>query len=90
MPKQATISNAVRPVRTLAVCSGKGGVGKTSVSINVSVALARAQKKVMLLDADLAMANADVLLGVKPQGNLSHVLSGRKAFARSSVRRVLA
>ena len=80
MPKQATISEAVRPVRTLAVCSGKGGVGKTSVSINVSVALARAQKKVMLLDADLAMANADVLLGVKPQGNLSHVLSGEKSL----------
>jgi flagellar biosynthesis protein FlhG len=68
------------PVRTLAVCSGKGGVGKTSVSINLSAALARAHKQVMLLDADLAMANADVLLGVKPQGNLSHVLSGEKSL----------
>lgn len=76
----AAVSDAVRPVRTLAVCSGKGGVGKTSVSINVSVALARAQQRVMLLDADLAMANADLMLGVKTQGNLSHVLSGEKSL----------
>ena len=72
---------APRPVRTIAVCSGKGGVGKTSVSINLSVALARANQKVMLLDADLAMANADLLLGVTPKGNLSHVLSGEKTLS---------
>jgi flagellar biosynthesis protein FlhG len=71
----------IHPVRTIAVCSGKGGVGKTSVSINLSVALARAGQKVMLLDADLAMANADILLGVTPTGNLSHVLSGEKSLA---------
>ncbi|MFZ8890847.1 MAG: AAA family ATPase, partial [Pseudomonadales bacterium] len=76
----AAVTDAVRPVRTLAVCSGKGGVGKTSVSVNVSVALARAQQRVMLLDADLAMANADLMLGVKTQGNLSHVLTGEKSL----------
>ncbi len=80
MPNPAMASQAVRPVRTIAVCSGKGGVGKTSVSINLSVALARAQKQVMLLDADLAMANADLLMGVTPTGNLSHVLSGEKSL----------
>jgi flagellar biosynthesis protein FlhG len=81
MPDYAMAADmALAPVRTIAVCSGKGGVGKTSVSINLSAALARAQKRVLLLDADLAMANADVLLGVKPQGNLSHVLSGEKSL----------
>ena len=66
-----------RPVRVIAVSSGKGGVGKTNVSVNLAVAMAETGKKVMLLDADLAMANVDVLLGLRPNGNLSHVLDGK-------------
>ena len=65
-----------RPVRVIAVASGKGGVGKTNVSVNLAVALADAGKHVMLLDADLAMANVDVLLGLQPRANLAHVLDG--------------
>lgn len=67
-----------KPVRVLAVTSGKGGVGKTTVSINLSTALAQAGKHVLLLDANLGMANVDVMLGIHPPFNLSHVLSGER------------
>ncbi len=67
-------------VRVFAVTSGKGGVGKTNVSVNLSVALARMGQRVMLLDADLGMANVDVLLGLKPQWNLAHVIEGERSL----------
>lgn len=65
-----------RPVRVVAVTSGKGGVGKTNVAANVAVAMAGHHCKVMLLDADLGLANVDVLLGLQPRYNLSHVVTG--------------
>lgn len=65
-----------RPVRVIAICSGKGGVGKTNVATNLAVALSGSGENVMLLDADLSLANVDVLLGLQPRYNLSHVLSG--------------
>jgi flagellar biosynthesis protein FlhG len=68
--------SAARPVRVIAVASGKGGAGKTDVSVNLSVALAAAGREVLLLDADLAMANVDVLLGLQPRATLAQVLSG--------------
>ena len=69
-----------RPVRVIAVTGGKGGVGKTNVSVNLSVAMAASGKKVMLLDADLALANVDVLLGIRTHYNLAHVLSGERTL----------
>lgn len=65
-----------RPLQTLAICSGKGGVGKTNVSVNLAVAMATMGRQVMLLDADLALANVDVLLGLRSHGHLGHVLDG--------------
>ncbi|PPE74080.1 cobyrinic acid a,c-diamide synthase [Solimonas fluminis] len=66
-----------RPVQVIAVTSGKGGVGKTNVSVNLAVALASEGKQVMLLDGDLGLANVDVLLGLQPTHNLSHVIEGQ-------------
>jgi len=65
-----------QPVRVVAVSSGKGGVGKTNVATNIAVALAATQRDVMLMDADLSLANVDVLLGIQPSFNLAHVISG--------------
>jgi flagellar biosynthesis protein FlhG len=65
-----------QPVRVIAVTSGKGGVGKTNVSVNLGVSLASQGKDVMLMDADLGLANVDVMLGLHPKYDLSHVLSG--------------
>ena len=63
-------------VKVITVTGGKGGVGKSSVTLNVGVAMAAQGKRVMLLDADLGLANIDVMLGLRVQRNLSHVLSG--------------
>lgn len=69
-----------RPVRVLAVSSGKGGVGKTNVAVNLGVSLSELSRQVVLLDADLGLANVDVLLGLQPKFNLSHVLSGERSL----------
>jgi flagellar biosynthesis protein FlhG len=66
------------PIRAIAVTGGKGGVGKTNVSVNLAVALADLGKRVMVLDADLGLANIDVVLGLHPQYDLSHVLRGER------------
>ena len=71
----------VKPVRVIAIASGKGGVGKTNLSVNLGVAMARFGRQVALLDADMGLANVDVLLGIRPQFNLSHVLTGEKSLA---------
>lgn len=65
-----------RPARVISVTGGKGGVGKSNVSLNLAIALAERGERVMLLDADLGLANVDVLLGLRPGANLAHVLEG--------------
>jgi flagellar biosynthesis protein FlhG len=64
------------PVRVIAVTGGKGGVGKTNISANLGVALAEMGRRVMLLDADMGLANLDVVLGLHADRNLSHVMCG--------------
>ena len=68
------------PVRVIAVASGKGGVGKTNVSVNLGLAMVAEGKKVMLMDADLGLANIDIMLGLHPEYNLSHVISGERTL----------
>jgi len=80
-PSNITCLNAWRqprdiaaPVQTIAVTGGKGGVGKSVVCANLAIALAQASRRVLLFDADLGLANADLLLGVRPRHTLRDVL----------------
>ncbi|MCX5653809.1 MAG: MinD/ParA family protein [Planctomycetota bacterium] len=66
--------------RVVAIVSGKGGVGKTNVAVNVAIALAAAGQRVLLVDADLGLANVDLVLGQRAHGDLGHVLSGKMAL----------
>ncbi len=70
-----------RPVRVIAVTGGKGGVGKTNVSINLAVAMSKMGRRVILLDADLGLANIDIALGLHPEHDLSHVLRGERSLS---------
>lgn len=67
-----------RPVKVIAVTGGKGGVGKTNISVNLGVALAEMRRRVILMDADLGLANVDVLLGLQAKFTLADVLSGQR------------
>ena len=88
MPETTTMDQAAglrrmsspHPVRVIAVTSGKGGVGKTNVSINMAVSMANEGKNVMIMDADLGLANIDIMLGLNPQYNLSHVINGERTL----------
>lgn len=62
--------------RTITVTSGKGGVGKTSVVANMAICLAQSGQRVIILDADLGMANIDVIFGIRPKHNLMDVING--------------
>jgi len=62
--------------RMIAVASGKGGVGKTNVAVNLGISLARLGKRTVLIDVDIGLANADVILGVQPRFHLGNVLAG--------------
>lgn len=68
------IKEGIKDARIIAISSGKGGVGKTNVSVNLGISLAKMGKKVVIIDADLGLANIDVVLGVIPKYNLIHVL----------------
>lgn len=62
------------PLRVIAVTSGKGGVGKSTISVNLAVLAARKGSRVLLIDADLGLANAEILLGVQPRHHLGDLL----------------
>ncbi|MFP6584410.1 MAG: MinD/ParA family protein [Candidatus Hydrogenedentota bacterium] len=72
--------------RIVAVTSGKGGVGKTNTSVNLAIALADKGNRVVLLDADLGLANVEVLLGLNSIYNLQHVADGERTMAEILVK----
>ncbi len=68
------------PVQVLAVTGGKGGVGKSSIAVNLALELGRLQRSVLVMDADLGLANIDVLCGLNPAGTLEHVFNGSRSL----------
>jgi flagellar biosynthesis protein FlhG len=74
------LNRRLRTTQLLAVTSGKGGVGKTTVSVNLAVACARQGKRVLLFDADLGMANVHVFAGVNPRHTILDVIDGRTSL----------
>ncbi len=80
------LSSPMKQVRTIAVTSGKGGVGKTNVVANLAISLQRTGRKVLIFDADLGLSNIDVLFGMAPKYNIRHLLNGEKSFREILVR----
>jgi len=72
--------------RIITITSGKGGVGKTGISLNLSLALAAEGFRVCLFDADLGLANVNILTGLYPQKDLGSVISGRAGLADILIR----
>jgi flagellar biosynthesis protein FlhG len=69
-----------RKNRIVTISSGKGGVGKTNLSVNMALAYARMGKKVVVMDADLGLANVNIMLGMTPRYNLYHVIKKQKTI----------
>lgn len=78
---QEQIKGQQRNTRIVTIASGKGGVGKSSFAVNLAIALADFRQKVILLDADLGLANLDVILGISPSYNLAHVIADEKSIS---------
>ncbi len=68
-------------MKTFAVTSGKGGVGKTNFAANLGIALTQQNRRTIVFDADLGLANLDIILGIKPEFTLQHVLAGQHRVA---------
>ncbi|HVX85979.1 MAG TPA: MinD/ParA family protein [Phycisphaerae bacterium] len=75
------VQRASGRAQTIAITSGKGGVGKTNLSVNLAATLAAMRRRVVLLDADLGLANADILCNVQPRFNLAHMVAGQRGVA---------
>lgn len=77
---RARIKGQGKVTRVITVTSGKGGVGKSNFAVNLAIALCEFKQRVIILDADMGLANIDVILGISPPYNLAHVITGEKTI----------
>ena len=80
MEKDGSIANRTKKTRIITVSSGKGGVGKTNIAVNMGIAFAQLGKKVIVMDADLGLANVNVCLGIIPKYNLFQLIKKQKTM----------
>lgn len=78
--KLREMMHEARQTRTIVVTSGKGGVGKSNIALNLAILLSAAGNRVALVDADLGLANLDLLIDVDVRANLSHVIAGTRTL----------
>jgi flagellar biosynthesis protein FlhG len=88
LPKTIRPKPSFRADNIIAVASGKGGVGKTWFSVTLAHALAKQNKKILLFDGDLGLANVDVQLGLTPQHDLREVIEGKLPMSRAVTKNV--
>lgn len=79
-PNPGKVRNNGQRIRVISVTSGKGGVGKTNIVANLAEAIQDMKKRVLILDADLGLANMDIMLGLNPRYTINHVLRGEKSL----------
>lgn len=77
---QPSRMNSASDAAVVAITSGKGGVGKTNIAANLAICMARENQRVILLDADMGLANLDILMNIRSRYNLAHVLSGARTL----------
>jgi len=79
--RQRNIQNkSFKDIKVFSIASGKGGVGKTNISVNLAIAMQKMGKKVLLVDADLGLANVNVVVGLNNKYNISHILTLGKSI----------
>ncbi|MEM7183614.1 MAG: MinD/ParA family protein [Spirochaetota bacterium] len=79
--RTAVHQSLANTTRIISIASGKGGVGKSTISVNLGIALAKMGQKVLVFDGDFGLANINVLLGIVPRYNLLHVIKGDKKLS---------
>ncbi|KUG03610.1 flagellar synthesis regulator flen [hydrocarbon metagenome] len=75
---EVDLMNKAKQTRVIVISSGKGGVGKSTIALNIALVLGTYNKKVILMDADMGLANIDIMLGLIPKYTIQHVVQGRK------------
>lgn len=78
MQSDNNLNQTARKTRVIAISSGKGGVGKTNIAVNLGIAFSKLGKKVIVMDADLGLANVNVCLGIIPKYNLFQLIKKQK------------
>ena len=79
-------NSTVNMPKVIAITSGKGGVGKTNVVGNLAIACQRMGKRVLIFDADLGLANIDIMFGLNPKHNIEEVIKGEKELSQILVK----
>ncbi|MGS0764278.1 MinD/ParA family protein [Syntrophomonas curvata] len=74
------MTRELKRTRVVVISSGKGGVGKSTLALNIALCLCLRGKRILLMDADMGLANIDIMLGLVPKYNIHHMIQGKKSL----------